>query len=155
MPERKPEDLTGMEPDAARDYIIGHIAALKGIEAQAAAAEADLAKWVSRVSLARSKGMEDLALQAEREAEARKARVEILDAERRDLAERIGVMRRQIPGLAARSRSIDPYLLAEELAQAAGYLSSEEADRERRFRELDRPDGQTPSKTGDPSPTVL
>ena len=141
MGEQRPDDLTGMDAGAGKEYIIRHIAALKETERQYAAAGAELAAWTSRVSLARSKGREDLAALAEAEAAARQARVEQLGAEKRELEAQIETMRRRLPGLAARERSVDPDLLLEELSQAAGYASSEEAETERQFRELDPPTG--------------
>ena len=49
-------------------------------------------------------------------------------------------MRRQIPLLAARERSIDPDLLEQELLMAAGRLPGDEekAQTEGRFRELEK-----------------
>ena len=48
-------------------------------------------------------------------------------------------MRRQLPGLAARERSVDPDLLEQELLMALG-RSSEEAAAEKAFQELEKED---------------
>ncbi|MDR2518403.1 MAG: chromosome partitioning protein [Spirochaetaceae bacterium] len=134
--QKRPEDLTGMETGAAKEYIIQHIAALKETERQRAAAEAEQAKWASRASLARSKGREDLAARAEAEAAGRRALAERLGAEMEALKASIETMRRQLPALAARERAVDADLLLEKLAQEAGYDSSQDAERERQFKEL-------------------
>ena len=112
--EQKPDDLRGMNAADGREYIIQHIATLKLTEKAYGEAQAELEKWQKRAELARGKGAEDLAAEAEREEGRIAARRETLAAEIAELRTQIETMRRQLPGLAARERSVDPDLLEQE-----------------------------------------
>ncbi|MDR2257855.1 MAG: chromosome partitioning protein, partial [Treponema sp.] len=63
-----------------------------------------------------------------------------LEGEAAELKGQIERMRKQLPLLAARERSVDPDLLEQELLMAAGYLPGDEekAETERRFREIEK-----------------
>jgi phage shock protein A len=78
------------------------------------------AKWKGRVDLARSRGEESLALEAEKEVRNFEAKQEALAGEIQELTGEIARLRRQLPGLAARERSIDPDLLEQELLMVLG-----------------------------------
>jgi phage shock protein A len=138
--EKRPEDLSGMGPKEAREYIFHHIATLKLTEKELEEAENTRTKWEKRVELARSKGDETLALGAEGEAEKAKARADTLRGEIGELRGQIETMLRQIPGLAARERRIDPDLLEQELLMALGHLPGDEekAGAERAFKDLEQ-----------------
>ena len=90
---------------------------------------------MSRVNLARSGGKEDLALSAQGEADKLRPALDTLAGEIADLKARIQRMRDQLPGLAARERSIDPDLLEQELliARDADLTGDGKADLDRRF----------------------
>jgi len=130
-------NLTGMKAAEAKEYILAFIATLKLTEKQIYTLEDEAAKWKGRIELARSKGMEELVAEAEREAEKINAKLSGLREEELSLKERIDVMRRQLPGLAARERSIDPDLLEQELLMALG-KTEEETKTDRAFRELEK-----------------
>ena len=132
-----PVNLTGMKAAEAKEYIHAFIATLKLTEKQIYTLEDEAAKWKGRIELARSKGMEELVAEAEREAEKINAKLSGLREEELSLKERIDVMRRQLPGLAARERSIDPDLLEQELLMALG-KTEEETKTDRAFRELEK-----------------
>lgn len=125
--EQRPEDLSGMNIQDAKAYIAAHLASLKLTEKKRTELEADLAKWTSRVELARSKGAEDLAREAEGAAERIRSDLARLQAEEAELRSQIEVMQRQLPTLRARERSVDPDLLEQELLMATGRLPGEEA----------------------------
>ena len=125
--EQNPADLGGMTPRAAKEYVLDYISALKLTEKQAQDLEIELRKWRSRVELAVSGGRPDLAAEAEKEIERITSRQRQLAEETGALRSRIAEMRRQLPLLAARARSIDPDLLEQELLMAAGLLPGEEA----------------------------
>ncbi|MDR2482590.1 MAG: hypothetical protein LBD08_03050, partial [Treponema sp.] len=72
--------------------------------------------------LARSRGFEDLARGAEEEAERVKERQRVLSLEIAALESQIEQLRRQIPALAARERSVDPDILEQELLMVLGRL---------------------------------
>ncbi|MDR1352065.1 MAG: chromosome partitioning protein [Treponema sp.] len=114
------DDLRGMSPADAKEYIFHFITALKLAEKDRAGLEAELEKWRKREELARSRGAEDLAGEARQETERIRAKVDLLSAEEAGLKAQIETMRKQLPGLAARERSVDPDLLEQELNIALG-----------------------------------
>jgi phage shock protein A len=138
--EKQPQDLSGMDAAGAREYILNFIAALKLTEKKVRELDEELARWNSRIDLARSQGRDDLAAEAERAAGHIKERRAQLAGEAAGLRGQIGEMRKQLPALAARERSVDPDLLEQELLMAAGYLpgDGEKAETERRFRDMEK-----------------
>lgn len=138
--EQRPEDLFGMNPQDAKAYIAAHLVSLKLTEKKRSELEAELAKWESRVELARSKGTEDLVQDAERTAERVRLDLSRIRDEEAELRSQIETMRRQLPGLAASQRSVDPDLLEQELLMAAGRLPGDEgaAEIERNLAKLEK-----------------
>ena len=130
-------NLAGMSAAAAKEYILGFITTLKLTEKEIQTLEAEAAKWKSRLDLARSSGAEDLLREAGKEAERINAKLADHREEARTLKGSIEAMRRQLPGLAARERSIDPDLLEQELLMALG-RTEEEAETEKAFRRLEK-----------------
>jgi len=130
-------DLTGMSVAEAKEYILSHITTLKLTEKEIGTLEAEAAKWKGRVELARSKGMGDILAEAEREADKVNAKLIGLMEEALSLKSGIADMRRQLPGLAARERSVDPDLLEQELLMALGQ-TEEESETEKAFRKLEK-----------------
>ncbi len=141
--EQNPYDLTGMESPAAKQYILDHLATLRLTEAKLAALDAERQKWTDRVRLARSRGEEELAVQAQGEADRLGADRDRIAAEADELRSGVERMRRQLPGLEARRRTIDPDLLEQELLIAAGRMPGDEgaAETERRLAELKKSSG--------------
>jgi chromosome segregation ATPase len=123
-----PDNLYGMAPEAAKEYIAAHVATKLLNEKKLAELEADLKKWTDRVVLARSRGVEDLAAAAEAEAARIGAERDRLAGETQELEGQIERMRRQLPGLEARRREIDPDLLEQELLIAAGRTPGDEVE---------------------------
>jgi phage shock protein A len=131
-----------MSPAEAGAYILNFISTLKLTEKKREELAEDMAKWKSRLTLARSREKADLAAEAEREVERIRVRDEALAGEIRELRGQIETMRRRLPGLAARERSVDPDLLEQELLIAAGRLPGE-TDRvraEEQMRNLEKED---------------
>jgi phage shock protein A len=128
--------LDGMSAAAAKDYILSLITTIKLTEKEIHSLEEDAAKWKSRVELARSGGKNDLALEAEKEAKRVEKKIAGLYEEEKSLKNQIEEIRRQLPGLAARERSIDADLLEQELLIALGQ-TEEEAETERAFKKLE------------------
>jgi phage shock protein A len=139
QPAQNPVDFAGLSSVAAKEYLFGLLSTLKLTEKQAAGLDADFTKWNSRVELARSKGTEDLAQEAEKELERIKAKQQQLTAEISELNLQIEETRRQLPLLAARERSINPDLLEQELLIASGRMpgAEEKARSERTFDKLE------------------
>jgi len=132
-----PGKLTGMSAGEAKDYILSYITTLKLTEKEINALMEEAEKWKGRSDLARSKGMDELLAEAEKECEKINIRLEALLAEKRTLEENIASMRRQLPGLAARERSIDPDILEQELLMALG-KTAEEISQDKAFRDLEK-----------------
>jgi hypothetical protein len=118
--ETKPDDLSGMSAAAAKEYIFHHITALKLAEKDRDGLLAELDKWEKRAELARGRGVPDLAADAEKEAGRVRARAEGMLAEIAELRVKIEKMRKELPALAARERSVDPDLLEQELLIVLG-----------------------------------
>jgi phage shock protein A len=129
--------LAGMSAEAAKEYVFGLITSLKLAEKEIQSMEDEAAKWKARLDLARSRGAEDLLREAEKEEAGTLSKLAALREEARDLKDHIAETRRQIPGLAARQRSIDPDLLEQELLSALG-RTEEETGTERAFRKLEQ-----------------
>jgi len=129
--------LGGMSAAAVKEYIFGFIATLKMTEKEIRSLEEEAAKWKDRIDLARSLGKDDLLAEAEKEADRVNTKLAGLREEEQALKAQIDVIRQQLPGLAARERSIDPDLLEQELLMALD-RSEEEAGTDRAFRELEK-----------------
>ncbi|MFP3089479.1 PspA/IM30 family protein [Treponema sp. TIM-1] len=114
------DNLTGMDAAGAKEYIFHYITTLKLTEKKLEEVTGELSKWKGRVDLARSRGEEALSLEAEKEALNLEAKRDALAGEIGELTGVIARLRRQLPGLAARERSIDPDLLEQELLLALG-----------------------------------
>jgi phage shock protein A len=130
-------DLTGMNVKEAKEYILNFFATLKLTQKEISALEEEAVKWKNRIELARTKGMQDILAEAEREAENVSAKLAGLREEELSLKNGIDDMRRQLPGLAARERSVDPDLLEQELLMALGQ-TEEDAATERAFKKLEK-----------------
>jgi len=133
-------NLSGMNPAEAKQYILNFISTLKLTEKQIQNLDDEIGKWQMRIELANSKLQRELAQEAEQELNRLMEKQSALKAEAGLLKQQIEEMRRQIPLLAARERSIDPDLLEQELLIAAGYLPGDEekARNERLFRDMEK-----------------
>ena len=137
LTDNNSDNLAGMSAGAAKEYIHGYLATLKLTERAIRSLEEELAKWNNRMELARARGMVELVAEAEKEAEKIKTKLAALREEERTYKKRIEALRLQLPGLAARERSIDADLLEQELLMALG-RSEENAETERAFRKLEK-----------------
>ena len=133
-------NLSGMSPVEAKEYILNFISTLKLTERQIQNLDDEIAKWKPRVELANSRAQPELAAEAEKEINKLTEKQSVLKNEAEQLKAQIEEMRRQIPILAAKERSIDPDLLEQELLIAAGYLPGDEEKvrQERKFREMEK-----------------
>ena len=127
----------GMSAAAANEYIRSLITTLKLTEKEIRSLEEEAAKWKGRVELARSGGKSDLAFEAEKEAESADKKIVGLREEEKSLMNQIEEIQRQLPGLSARERSIDPDLLEQKLLMALGKMG-EETDTEKAFEILEK-----------------
>jgi phage shock protein A len=133
-----PENIRGMGVQEAKDRMVQYITSLKLMEKQHAELEEDVAKWTSRIDLARSRGALDLAGEAEKEVERITAKYTELGEEITALKGHIETLRQQLPGFAARDRTIDPDLLEQELLMATGHLPGEPAEAEKALQNMEK-----------------
>jgi phage shock protein A len=120
------ENLDSLDTAGAKEYIFACLSTLKLTEKKIHALDEEINKWSSRVELARAGGKAGLAAEAEKEAERIRGQKQELSAEADILKGQIEEIRKKLPLLAARERSIDPDLLEQELLMAAGHLPGEE-----------------------------
>lgn len=114
-------DIEGLGPKEAADYVLAFITTLKQTEKALAAAGDDVDLWTRRVALARSKGDEALAGQAEtrlQEAAAKKAK---LQAELAELSATVSVLKEKLTRIRMTGgKAVDTDLLLAQLEMAVG-----------------------------------
>ncbi|MDR1588044.1 MAG: chromosome partitioning protein [Treponema sp.] len=134
------ENLDGLDAAGVKEFIYAYISTLKLTEKKIRALEEDLNKWASRIELARAGNHADLAAEAEKETEKIREQKQALSAETEILKGQIEEIRKKLPLIAARERSIDPDLLEQELLMATGRLPGEEdkARTERLFKDMEK-----------------
>ena len=113
-----------MNAAAAKDYLLALITTLKLTEKEISALESEAAKWENRTELARSGGKDDLLTEAEKETGRIKVKLLKLREEELSLKDNITAVKRRLPGIDARERSIDPDLLEQELLMTLDNLKS-------------------------------
>ncbi|MCL2008569.1 MAG: chromosome partitioning protein [Treponema sp.] len=126
-----------MNASTAKEYIHGLITSLKLTEKDISRLEADEKKWRDRAELARNKGEASLSLEAEKEANQVSNRLDKLREEEHSIQAEIKTIRSQLPGIAARERSIDNDLLEQQLLLSL-WNSEEEAMSSRAFQKLEK-----------------
>lgn len=118
----KDTDLRGLNPEAAKAYILDFVTSLKMTERSMDGLKAELDTWLKRVELAAAKAAADLEAAARAKVDELTARYGQLEAERDELKASIQRMREQLPILAASQRSVDADLLLAELQMLTGDL---------------------------------
>jgi len=129
-------NLAGMSAAEAKEYILASITTLKLTQKDIVSLEDIAARWKRRIELARFQGKDELLAEAESEAEKVNDKLTRLRQEEQSLTESIAAMQRQLPGLGARERSVDPDLLEQELLMALG-RTGEDAGTESAFKKLE------------------
>ncbi|HVO38201.1 MAG TPA: chromosome partitioning protein [Spirochaetia bacterium] len=114
-------DLEGLGPPEATEYVLAFITTLKQTEKARAAADEEAALWARRVELARSKGEEALASQAQVRLDQSTAKRAQLDAELADLKGKVSILKEKLARLRMTGgKSIDTDLLLAQLEMAVG-----------------------------------
>ena len=114
-------DIEGLRPQEAADYVLAFITTLKQTEKAVGAAEEEVSLWTRRVALARSRGEEGLAAQAEARLTEATGRKAALDAELADLKAKVSVLKEKLARLRVTGgRLVDTDLLLAQLEMAAG-----------------------------------
>ena len=118
-------DIEGMDPAQASEYVLAFITTLKQTEKARAAAAEETNLWTRRVALARSKGEEGLAAQAQARASDALARQSGLEAELADLRAKVVVLKDKLTRLKMTgAKLVNTDLLLAELQMAVGEKDS-------------------------------
>jgi phage shock protein A len=132
------EELSKMDFRGAMDLLFAYTTDLKRIEKEYSEALQNADLWNSRVTLAQSKGLADLAEAARKQSAATRAQAESLDSSRSELALDISRIKEALPTIKSKERSIDPDTLAAELAMMTGEaLDPEKAKLEKELSAID------------------
>jgi hypothetical protein len=111
-------DIEGLDPRQAAEYVLAFLTTLKQTEKALAAAQEDANLWTRRVTLARSKGDEGLATQAQgrlSDATAKQAQLET------DLRAKVAVLKEKLTRLRMTGvKLVDADLLLAQLQMVVG-----------------------------------
>jgi phage shock protein A len=123
--EQNSANIQGMLVTEAKEHILNFITTKKLNEKRLLTLKREQEKWENRVRLAQNSGADDLIAQAAAACQSIEGQIHSLEAENGELKTQIQSMIGQLPGLAARERSIDPDILEQELLLAAGFTPGE------------------------------
>ncbi|MDR2730803.1 MAG: chromosome partitioning protein [Treponema sp.] len=134
------ENIHGMDESSAKQYLLGFITTYKLTIKKIDEIDSEIAKWNSRIELARSKGAADLTAEAEKETQRLNDEKQKLLLEADELKTQITEIQNQFKTLGAYERSVDPNLLEQELLIAAGYNPGDEEKlhTDNRFKTLEK-----------------
>jgi chromosome segregation ATPase len=150
-------DVSGLNTQQAKEFLLGHITALKETERQYQSNLEEFKLWQQRSELAAKKQREDLKLAAQARSEEIKASLEKLLAEMQELKKGIDVIKSQLPAIAAESElTIDAEALALELEAVAGKpdltaQAIKDLDTEQQLENLKAKINKSPGDSGDSS----
>jgi len=114
-------DLDGLGPKEASEYVLAFITTLKQTEKALAACTEDVSLWTKRVALARSRGDEALAAQAEQRLAESAAKKAQLEAELSDLKMKVTVLKDKLVRIRMTGgRLVDTDLLLAQLEMVVG-----------------------------------
>ena len=114
-------DIEGLGPKEAADYVLAFITTLKQTEKAIASAGEEVSLWTRRAALARSKGDEALAAQAQARLDAATAKKQGLDAELAHLKAKVAVLKQKLARLhQTGGKAVDTDLLLAHLEMAVG-----------------------------------
>jgi phage shock protein A len=114
-------DIEGMSPAQASEYVLAFITTLKQTEKAVADAREDSNLWTRRVTLARSRGDEALAAQAQARLSDATAKQSKLETELSDLEAKVAVLREKLTRLRMTGvKLVDADLLLAQLRMVVG-----------------------------------
>jgi phage shock protein A len=114
-------DIEGMSPAQASEYVLAFITTLKQTEKAAADAQEDSNLWTRRVTLARSRGDEALAAQAQARLSDATAKLAKLETELSDLRAKVAVLKEKLTRLRMTGvKLVDADLLLAQLRMVVG-----------------------------------
>jgi hypothetical protein len=94
--ERLDTDISGLEPEAAKEYVLAFISSLKTTQRQKQAALEEKKLWQERVNLAEQKQEALLAEKARGKLAEVQAKIDTLENEERELAPKVDVLKEQL-----------------------------------------------------------
>jgi len=129
-------DIEGMDPAQASDYVLAFLTTVKQTQKALSEATEETSLWTRRVALARGKGEEGLAAQAQARASDALARQTALEVELADLKATVAVLKDKLARLRLNGgRQVDADLLLAQLQVVVGEkdaldeaMKKEEAD---------------------------
>lgn len=114
-------DMEGLNPAQASEYVLAFITTVKQTEKALAAAQEETTTWTRRVSLARSKGDEGLAAQAQARLSDATAKQSHLETELAELRAKVAVLKDKLVRLRMTGgRLVDTDLLLAQLQMVVG-----------------------------------
>jgi len=114
-------DIEGMDPAQATEYVLAFLTTLKQTQKAAAEAAEETNLWTRRAALARSKGEEGLAAQAQARASDALAKQSGLEAELADLNAKVAVLKDKLVRLKMTgARLVNTDLLLAQLQMVVG-----------------------------------
>lgn len=114
-------DIEGLDPRQASEYVLAFLTTLKQTEKAVAAAEEEENLWTRRVTLARSKGDEGLAAQAQARLSDATAKKAQLQAELEDLRAKVAVLKEKLVRIRMTgTKLVDADLLLAQLQMIVG-----------------------------------
>jgi len=114
-------DIDGLDPVQASEYVLAFVTTLKQTEKALAEASEDTNLWTRRVALARSKGDEGLAAQAQARLSDATAKQSQLEADLVDLRRKVVVLKDKLVRLKMTGgRLVDTDLLLAQLQMVVG-----------------------------------
>jgi hypothetical protein len=94
--ERLDTDIGGMEPEAAKEYVLSFITTLKTTQRQKQALMQEKKLWQERVLLARNKQESELELKALKRLSEVQTKISTLEAEEKELEPKVAVLKEQL-----------------------------------------------------------
>ena len=114
-------DIDGLDPVQASEYVLAFVTTLKQTEKALAEASEDTNLWTRRVALARSKGDEGLAAQAQARLSDATAKQSQLEADLADLRRKVVVLKDKLVRLKMTGgRLVDTDVLLAQLQMVVG-----------------------------------
>ena len=126
-------DLSGMTPEAAREYVLAFIKSLKETQRQRDKLTEELDLWVKRVELAEKENRTDLVQQARIRLENIRVDVARLDQEQEVLKRKVDVLKENLKGLPV---GFQPTVDAEQLLVQLEMVVGERDETEEKFQEM-------------------
>jgi len=129
------EELSRLDYEGARELLFAYTTDIKRHDKDIEALKKDVALWTSRVSLAESRGMAELAAGAREQLGQLEGRLSEIATSRAELERDAARIKEAMPGMKAKQRSIDPDQLQAELSMMTG--EALEPEKVKLDRELD------------------